>query len=100
MPFAFLLVRPYYETVAGVWTERPAYVPITDESSRFVTPAQLQQARLNELLKTRSFLEDVAKRTSLAPLVTSNDPAQRENVVVYLQRAIFPLPSGNKLLGI
>ena len=98
MPFAFLLVRPYYETTAGVWAERPAYVPITDETSRYVTPAQFQQARLNELLQTRSFLEDIAKRTSLAPLVDS--PQGREQVVVYLQRAIFPLPSGNKLLGI
>jgi len=98
MPFAFLLVRPYYETTAGVWADRPAYVPITDESSRYVTPAQYQQARLNELLQTRTFLEDVAKRTSLAPLLDS--PAGREQVVIYLQRAIFPLPSGNKLLGI
>jgi uncharacterized protein involved in exopolysaccharide biosynthesis len=100
MPFAFLLVRPYYETTAGVWAERPAYVPITDDASRYVTPAQSQQARLNELLQTRSFLEDIAKRTSLAPLVTSSDPTARENAVIYLQRAIYPLPSGNKLLGI
>jgi uncharacterized protein involved in exopolysaccharide biosynthesis len=98
MPFAFLLVKPYYETSAGVWAERPAYVPVTDESSRYVTPAQFQQARLNELLQTRSFLEDVARRTSLAPML--NTDQGREDVVVYLQRAIYPLPSGNKLLGI
>jgi uncharacterized protein involved in exopolysaccharide biosynthesis len=98
MPFAFLLVKPYYETTAGVWAERPAYVPVTDESSRYVTPAQFQQARLNELLQTRAFLEDVARRTSLAPLL--NTDQGREDVVVYLQRAIYPLPSGNKLLGI
>ena len=98
MPFAFILVQPYYETTAGVWAERPAYVPITDETSRYVSPAQYQQSRLNELLQTRAFLEDVGRRTSLAPLLTSDQG--REQVVVYLQRAIYPLPSGNKLLGI
>jgi hypothetical protein len=100
MPFAFLLVRPYYETIAGVWIERPAYMPVTDDTSRYVTPAQYQQTRLNELLLTRTFTEDIARRTSLASLLDS--PQGREDVVLYLQRAIYPLPAGNsnKLLGI
>jgi uncharacterized protein involved in exopolysaccharide biosynthesis len=98
MPFAFMLVKPYYETTAGIWTERAAYVPITDESSRYVSPAQYQQARLNELLQTRAFLDDIGRRTSLAPLLATDQG--REDVVVYLQRAIYPLATGNKLLGI
>jgi len=98
MPFAFLLVNPYYEATAGVWVDRPAYLPNTDESSRYVTPAQFQQARLQELLQTRSFVEEIAKRTSLAPLLGT--PQGREDVGIYLGRAISPLPSGNKLLGI
>ena len=98
MPFAFILVNPYYEATAGVWVDRPAYIPNTDESSRYVTPAQFQQARLTEMLQTRTFLEDVAKRTSLAPLL--NSPQGREDVVIYLGRAIYPMPGGNKLLGI
>lgn len=100
MPFAFLLVRPYYETLAGVWIERPAYMPVTDESSRYVTPAQFQTTRLTELLLTRTFVEDIARRTSLAGLLDS--PQGREDVVIYLQRAIYPLPAGNsnKLVGI
>jgi hypothetical protein len=98
MPFAFMLVKPYYETTAGVWTERPAYVPVTDESSRYVSPAQYQQSRLSELMQTRAFLDDIGRRTSLAPLLATDQG--REDVVVYLQRAIYPQATGNKLLGI
>lgn len=98
IPFAFALVKPYYETWAGLWVERPAYVPSGDDWSRYVTPAQNQQARLVELLKTRSFTEEVARKTSLGPLLDSNEG--RDEVYDYLQRAIAPVATGNKLLNI
>jgi hypothetical protein len=100
VPFSFLLVKPYYETNAGLWVERPSYVPMTDDGSwnRFVTPAQNQQARIVELLKTRSFTDDIARRTSLAPLLDT--PEGRDDLFEYLGRAIYPLPTGNKLLTI
>lgn len=100
VPFALVLVRPYYETTAGLWVERPSYVPTTDDASwnRYVTPAQNQQQRLAELLNTRAFTEDIARRTSLAPLLET--PAGRDEVFEYLTRAIYPLPTGNKLLSI
>lgn len=98
MPFAFLLVKPYYETTAGLWVERPAYVPNPDDWNRYITPAQNQQERLVELLKTRTFVEEIARRTSLSPLLGS--PDGREQVVEYLQRQVYPLPTGNKLLTI
>jgi capsular polysaccharide biosynthesis protein len=98
VPFAFVLVKPYYETWAGLWVERPAYVPSTDDWNRYVTPAQNQQQRLTELLKTRSFTEEVARKTSLGPLLES--PQGRDEVYEYLQRAIAPLATGNKLLNI
>ena len=98
IPFAFALVKPYYETWAGLWVEKPAYVPSSDDWSRYVTPAQNQQGRLTELLKTRSFTEDIARRTSLGPLLDS--PQGRDEVYDYLQRAIVPLATGNKLLNI
>ncbi|MCC7371162.1 MAG: hypothetical protein IT306_22290 [Chloroflexi bacterium] len=98
IPFAFVLVKPYYETWAGLWVERPAYVPTSDDWNRYVTPAQNQQQRLTELLKTRTFTEDIARKTSLAPLLDS--PLGRDEVYEYLQRAIVPQATGNKLLSI
>jgi uncharacterized protein involved in exopolysaccharide biosynthesis len=99
-PISFLLVKPYYETTAGLWVERPGYVPFTDDASwnRYITPAQNQQQRINELLRTRSFTEDVARRTSLAPLLETADG--RDEVFEYLGRVIYPLPTGNKLLSV
>ncbi|MGE3267413.1 MAG: hypothetical protein AB7P40_01605 [Chloroflexota bacterium] len=98
IPFAFVLVKPYYETWAGLWVEKPAYVPTSDDWNRYVTPAQNQQGRLTELLKTRSFTEDIARRTSLGPLLET--PTGRDEVYDYLQRAIVPLATGTKLLNI
>lgn len=98
VPFAFVLVKPYYEAWAGLWVERPAYVPSTDDWNRYVTPAQNQQQRLTELMKTRSFTEDVARKTSLSPLLET--PQGRDEVYEYLQRAIVPQATGNKLLNI
>ena len=71
IPFAFLLVKPYYETNAAIWVERPSYVPTSDDFNRYITPAQNQQQRLTELLQTRAFTEDIARRTSLGPLLDS-----------------------------
>lgn len=97
-PFAFVMVKPYYETWAGIWVERPAYVPNNDDWNRYVTPAQNQQERMNELLKTRSFTEDIAKRTSLRPLLDTS--AGRVEAFEYLQRSIYPLATGTKLLSL
>jgi hypothetical protein len=91
-------VKPYYETTAGLWVERPSYVPSTDDFNRYITPAQNQQQRLTELLQTRTFAEDIARRTSLAPLLQTLEG--RDDVFEYLQKVIYPLPTGTKLLSI
>lgn len=98
VPFALILVKPYYETTAGLWVERPSYVPTTDDWNRYVTPAQNQQQRLTELLKTRSFSEDIAKRAGLGPMLDT--PQSRDDIFEYLNRIIVPLATGNKLLQI
>jgi capsular polysaccharide biosynthesis protein len=98
VPFAFLLVKPYYETTAGLWVERPSYVPSSDDWNRYVTPAQNQQQRLTELLQTRTFAEDVARRTSLAPLLQTNEG--KDDVYEYIHKVIYPQPTGTKLLSI
>lgn len=98
IPFALLLVKPYYQTTAGLWVERPAYVATTEDWNRYVTPAQNQQQRLTELLKTRSFVEDIAKRSGLGPLLAT--PEGRDDVYEYIGKAITTTPIGNKLLQI
>ena len=100
VPFSFLLVKPYYETTAGLWVERPSYVPSTDDAqwNRYVTPAQNEVQRLTELLKTRSFTDDIARRTSLSPLLDS--PEGRDELFEYLGRVIYPVATGNKLMTI
>lgn len=98
VPFAFLLVRPYYETNANLWVERPSYVPTTDDWNRYITPAQNQQQRLAELLQSRTFVEDIARRTSLAPLLQT--PDGKDDVFTYIQKVISAQPNGNKLLSI
>ena len=100
VPFSFLLVKPYYETTAGLWVERPSYVPSTDDANwnRYITPAQNQVTRINELLKTRSFTDDIARRTSLGPLLDT--PDGRDSAFEYLGRVIYPVATGSKLMTI
>ena len=100
VPFSFLLVKPYYETTAGLWVERPSYVPSTDDANwnRYVTPAENQVQGMTELLKTRSFTEDIARRTQLAPLLET--PEGKDDLFEYLGRTIYPIATGNKLMTI
>jgi hypothetical protein len=58
-----------YDSYVAVWVDHPAYLNYQDGSSPWVTPAQVQVNRMAELLHTRPFEMDVARRTSLAPLI-------------------------------
>jgi uncharacterized protein involved in exopolysaccharide biosynthesis len=60
-----------YESTAGIWVERATYISFGDEFERWLTPAQHQTNRLNELLRTRSFLTDVVLRSPLAPEIAT-----------------------------
>lgn len=70
-PIAFLYIPPAYETTVSVWIDRPAYLTNKDGTSAWITAVQAQSGRLSELLRTRAFVADVVKRTSLAPLLQS-----------------------------
>jgi len=71
-PLAIMANPPVYETSVGVWVGRPAYLTYKDDNtSAWVTGVQSQSGKLAELLRTRAFIDDVAKRTSLAPLAGS-----------------------------
>src|SRR5437764_9983007 len=60
-----------YESRAGIWVDKPTYLTYSDNWNQWASPAQNQTARLTELMKTQSFVVDLAKRTSLAPLTTT-----------------------------
>lgn len=68
-PIALVMAPVYYVTWANIWVDRPTYLTYNDDWNRYNTPAQNQAGRMNELLRTRSFVVDVASKTSLAPLV-------------------------------
>src|SRR5438445_8887437 len=70
-PIALASIPVSYDASTGVWVDRPAYFSVTDPSTAYMSPAQLQSSRLSELLRTRAFPLEVAKRTSLAPLLGS-----------------------------
>ena len=69
-PLALLSAPVYYEAWAGVWVDRPQYLAYSQNGwNQYLTPSANQANRLGEALRTRSFMDDIAKRTQLAPLV-------------------------------
>lgn len=62
-----LSIPPQYEAQVGVWIERPTYLAYSgDELTRYLPPATVQRNRLEELMRTRSFITDVVTGTELA----------------------------------
>ena len=59
-----------YESAVSVWVDHPAFLQYKDGFNPWIGPASSQAGRINELLHTRAFLNDVAQRTpTLASLV-------------------------------
>ena len=80
-PIALMTAPSYFESVAGIWVERPTYLTYRSDDLSMLTPAQNQAARLNEVMKTKSFLGDVAGRTSLVSMLgTSSEGRALETV--------------------
>jgi uncharacterized protein involved in exopolysaccharide biosynthesis len=71
--WTYLNAPTSYEATASISVSRPRYISYSDgdPSSQWRTPAQLEIARIQELLTTRAFVMDIARRTSLAPFVGS-----------------------------
>jgi hypothetical protein len=97
-PIVFLRAPTYYETFAGIWVSRPAYLTSSDTSTnQWITPAQDQSTRLGEQARTRAFLRDVARRAPLlAPLVGSDRGEARIQLIIGAGLTVSP--SGNNLL--
>jgi hypothetical protein len=95
-PIALVRAPVYYETWTGIWVDRPTYLTYTDDWNRYITPAQNQSTRLAELLRTRTFVMDIAQRTALAPLVGSAHG--EEAIHRFIARGLGMVPSGTNLL--
>ena len=71
---AMLSTPPQYEAQAGMWVEQATYLSYTtDDINRYLPPALNQRNRLVELMQTRSFLAEIANKTTLAPIVAKPD---------------------------
>jgi uncharacterized protein involved in exopolysaccharide biosynthesis len=95
-PPALLTAPISYESYAGIWVDRPTYLNYQTDWNSYITPAQNQSGRLTELVKTQSFLDDVAKRTSLAPLVGT--PRGEDRVQRTIADGLGVVASGKNLL--
>lgn len=97
-PVGLYFVRPYYESSSTVWVGRPTYLRSTDEATGWLTPGQVESGRITDLLRTRAFVTDVAKRTDLASLV-GTERGEAELFVIF-GRSIGVSPTGTNLVTI
>jgi uncharacterized protein involved in exopolysaccharide biosynthesis len=96
-PFAVLTAPTYYESWAGIWVDRATQLKATSDWNPYLTPAQNQRDQLTELLRTRRFVNDVARRTpAVAPLMNSRDGQDRVHKM--LTNGLTVTTNGNRLL--
>ncbi len=98
-PIALMSAPVYYEAWAGVWVDRPQYLAYTQAGwNAYLTPAQNQANALNEQLRTRNFMTDIAKRTQLAALV--GNARGEDRIQKIFADGLTISPSGDHLLVI
>jgi uncharacterized protein involved in exopolysaccharide biosynthesis len=96
-PIAVLRAASYYEAGASVWVDRATYLTSTDGfNNPYASPAQQQNGRLQEYLRTRPFLMSIASRTALAPLV-GNEAGERTINTVFF-RGFGAAPVSDRIL--
>jgi uncharacterized protein involved in exopolysaccharide biosynthesis len=96
-PVALLTAPVYYEAWTGVWVDRPQYLAYSQAGwNIYASPAQNQSNALNEQLRTRSFMMDIAKRTQLAPLVGNQRGEDR--ILTIFNNGLTITPNGEHLL--
>jgi len=95
-PWALMTAPVYYESFAGGWVDRPTYLNYNDNFSIYSSASSQQSNKLIEVLRTRSFMIDVAKRTSLAPLV--GNPKGEDRIATILGQGFTMIPNGDHLL--
>lgn len=82
-----------YQSSAGIWVDKPTYLAESDNWNAWASPAQNQTARLTELLKTQTFIVDVAGRTSLAPLTRTQRGLDQINLLLAQGLGVSPIGS-------
>lgn len=92
-PLALFTAPSYFESFAGAWVDQPAYINAPNDFSPWVLPSQTQSGKLSELMRTDGFLMDVARRTSLAPLV--NSPAGQTRIRDIFDRGLILATNGS-----
>jgi hypothetical protein len=98
-PIALMSAPVYYESWTGVWIDRPQYLAFTQTGwNAYLSPAQNQANSLNEQLRTRSFMNDVARRTQLAPLVGT--PRGEDRIATIFSNGLTIAATGDHLLVI
>ncbi len=85
-PIAVMAFPPQYESAVSIWIDRPSYLDLKDTSNPFTSPVATQSSRLSDLLHTRAFVDDVASRTSLAPLVGT--PAGEQRIADLISKGV------------
>jgi uncharacterized protein involved in exopolysaccharide biosynthesis len=95
-PYALVTAPIYYESFAGVWVDRPTYLNYSDSFSVYSSPSSQQANKLQEIMRTRTFILDVAKRTTLAPLV--GNPRGEERIAQVIGNGFTMFPNGDHLL--
>ena len=98
-PIAIITTPVYYESIASVWVQNPTYLDVKN-TPQFTSAALSQSSQITELLHTRSFVLDVAQRTSLAPLVNARGGDTRIQDVFDKGVTVTPVPGGNHLITI
>ncbi len=95
-PYALVTAPIYYESFAGVWVDRPTYLSFQDNFSIYSSPSSQQANKLGEIMRTRSFIIDVAKRTAMAPLV--GNARGEERIAQIIGNGFTMIPNGDHLL--
>lgn len=97
-PIAYLTMPVYYESVASVWVQSPAYLDV--KQAQISSAAQSQSAQIQELLNTQAFLLDVVQRTSLAPLANARGGQAVLQDMFSKDVVVAPVPGGTHLIMI
>lgn len=94
---AVLSTPAQYEAQAGMWVEQATYLNYSNDAlNPYLSPAQNQRNRLVELLQTRSFVAEIAKKTVLAPLTLA--PGGEDALRQLFARDFDAATSGDHLL--
>ena len=96
---AGLVITAPKQFTAGstIWTEASAYLDLPRDPNRYATPAQIQDGRLSELLKTYSFTRSVVDKTSVGKTGTE---LEKDTLVAQIQQNLHISDSGEHTIQI